>query len=502
MRPPTKAELSDLAAELGLTIAEADLDAYATAIENRLAPFETIEDLPVPQRPPRDYDHTTRSPGYQPSDAEDPHNAWITKCRIDGAEDGPLSGLSVGLKDTVNVAGIELTNGSKMLEGYVPASDATVVTRVLDAGATIEGKNNLSSFSIGASDYGPVQNPAAPEYSIGGSSSGTAAAVAAGEVDIGIGGDQGGSIRKPASFGGLVGLKPTHGLVPYTGILGADPSLDHTGPITRGVDDAALALDVLAGRDGLDPRQPHDLAVEPYVDALGEDVSEMTVAVLREGFEHDGSDDDVCETVRDAVREFESLGAEVTERSIPEHSMAAEVTLAIIRYGYGQFFQQRGLASGFTGWYDTSAVDTLNRALAARSDDLPPAAKTSWLLSEFIRRNDGGSVYGKAQNLAAVARAAYDDALTDADALVMPTVPIKPPEYGGETGLDTLAEQSQGPSPGANTAPFNATHHPALTVPCGDVDGAPVGMMLVGERFDEATLFRLASAYERSREQS
>lgn len=500
MRTPTNAELEALAADLGITIADEDLDAYAKAVANRLTPFETIEEMPVPQRPPRDYEHTTRSPGYQPSEADDPHNAWITRCHIEGAEDGPLRGLSVGLKDTINVAGIELTNGSRAMEGYVPASDATVVTRLLDAGATIAGKNNMSSFSIGASDYGPVRNPAAPEYSIGGSSSGTAAAVAAGDVDIGIGGDQGGSIRKPASFGGLVGVKPTHGLVPYTGILGADPSLDHTGPITRGVDEAALALEVLAGRDGLDPRQPHDLVTGGYTDALGEDVSGMTVAVLREGFEHGGSDDAVCETVRDAVGDLETAGAEITDVSVPEHSTTAELTLAIIRYGYGQYVQQNGLSSGLGGWYDTGAIDALSRALSARGDDLPVAAKTSWLLSEFVRRNYGGSVYGKAQNLAAAAREAYDEALAEADALVLPTVPIKPPEYGTEVGLEAMAERSPGPGPGANTAPFNATHHPALSVPCGAVDGVPVGMMLVGDRFDERALFRLASAYERAQE--
>ncbi|WP_336023768.1 amidase [Halobellus salinisoli] len=498
MRSPSKPELEALADDLGIVIGDGELETYARVVADRLAPLERIEELATPQRPPREYDHARRGPGYQPDEDEDPHNAWITKCRVDGAEDGQLGGFSIGLKDSISVAGIPLTNGSRVLEGYVPTVDATVVSRVLDAGGTIAGKNNMWSFSIGASDYGPVRNPTAPEHSIGGSSSGTATAVAAGEIDIGIGGDQGGSIRIPSSFGGLVGLKPTHGLVPYTGVFGADPSIDHVGPITRTVGEAAIALSAMAGRDGLDPRQPHDLDVQAYTDAAEAEVSEMTVAVLREGFEHEASDHEVIETVRDAVADLEALGAEVTEVSVPEHAVAVDVTLSIIRYGYGQVLQQNGVLSGFSGWYDTGAVRYLSRALAARSSDLPAAAKVSWLASEFVRRNYGGSVYGKAQNLAATVREAYDEALADVDALVLPTVPITPPPSGGETGLEAMLGEGSRSAIGYNTAPFNASHHPALTVPCGDVGGAPVGMMLVGKRFDEAALFRLAGAYERT----
>lgn len=499
MNPPSEDEIADLAAELHLGIDEDELGEYVAIVADRLGPLETVRDAPEPRSPPREYAHTDRGPGYQPSESEDPHNAWITRCRIAGADDGPLRGLSVGLKDNISVAGVPLTNGSAVMEGYVPQVDATVVSRLLDAGATIEGKNNMWSFSVGTSDYGTVENPTAPDYSIGGSSSGTAAAVAAGEVDIGMGGDQGGSVRIPSSLAGLVGLKPTHGLVPYTGILGADASIDHTGPITRSVEEAALALEVLAGRDGLDPRQPHDLQVGGYAAALDADVAESTVAVLAEGFDHDGADDAVLGVVRDAIDALEALGVTVTEVSIPEHYLAAELTSAIVRYGYGQLLEQSGVALGSSGWHDTDAAEYLSRALAARSRDLPPTRKVGLLVSEFVRRNYGASVYGKAQNLAASVRESYSDALADVDALVMPTLPVKAPPYGEERGLATLLEEGSGSAIANNTLPFNSTHHPAMTVPCGEVDGAPVGMMLVAERFDEETLFTLASAYERSR---
>jgi len=497
MRAPSTDEIEALAADLGIVIGDDELADYRRVVANRLEPLDRVEEMPEPRSPPRTYAYTDRGPCFQPAEEDDPFNAWITRCRIEGASEGPLTGLSVGLKDTISVAGVPLTNGSRVMEGYTPSIDATVVRRLLDAGATIAGKNNMWGFSIGASDYGPVKNPNAPEYSIGGSSSGTAAAVAAGEVDVGIGGDQGGSIRIPSSFGGLVGVKPTHGLVPYTGISGADASIDHTGPMTRTVDDAALALEVLAGRDGLDPRQPHDVEVQPYADALDEGVSDVTVGVLQEGFEHEDSDPDVLEVVRRAVGELESLGAAVTEVSVPEHVTASTLTSAIVRYGYGQLVEQTGVGIGFDGWHDAGVARYLGHALAASASDLPASLKATLLVSEFVRRNYGGSVYAKAQNLTPVMRDAYDEALTDVDALVMPTVPVKPPEYGSERGIETLLEQGGSSAIAHNTLPFNATGHPCVTVPCGEVDDAPVGVMFVGERFDEATLFRLASAHER-----
>jgi len=419
-------------------------------------------------------------------------------CSVEGADSGPLSGMTVGLKDNISLAGIELTNGSDVMEGYVPAVDATVVNRLLDGGATIEGKNNMWAFSLGASDYGPPKNPAARGYSIGGSSSGTAAAVAAGEVDIGIGGDQAGSIRIPCSFAGLVGLKPTHGLVPYTGIFGADPSLDHTGPMTRTVEDTALAMDAIAGRDGLDPRQPHDLEVGDYTGALGTDVSGMTVGVLEEGFDHDESDDAVTETVREAIDDLEALGVEATEVSVPEHHETTALSMALIRYGTGQVMLQNGVPSGFDGWYDTGAVEYLGRALEGHMDDLPAPVKNTLLVSEYVRREYEGSLYGAAQNRTLEIRERYDEALEDVDALVMPTVPIDPPAYGDVRTRASLVDGDAGSPVIKNTGMFDLTHHPGLTVPCASDSGPPVGLMFVGERFDDSTLLALGHAYERA----
>jgi len=496
MRAPSTAELDELADDLGIAFADGELEDYAQIVADTLELVEGVGEMPTPQLPPRDYDYTDRGPGYQPDEEEDPYNAWITKCTVEGSATGPLTGKRVALKDNISLAGIELTNGSDVMQGYVPAVDATVVGRLLDAGATIEGKNNMWAFSSGRSDYEPAKNPNAPEYTIGGSSSGTAAAVAAGEADIGMGGDQGGSIRMPAALGGIVGLKPTHGLVPYTGIFGADASLDYTGPMTRTVEDAAMAMDAVAGRDGLDPRQPHDLHVQEYTAALGTDVSDMTVAVLQEGFDHDESSEAINEVVQEAISDLEAMGAEVTEVSVPEHFAAGDLNSVIARYGYGQLLRLNSQGVGFDGWYDTGAMEYLGRAFDARSSDLPASIKQGLLASEYVRREYEGAVYGKAQNLSLTVREKYNEALEDADALVMPTVAVEHPEYGEARGIETMLSEGASTNLSLNTGPFNSSHHPALTVPCGETDGKPVGMMLVGERFDDATLLKLGYAYE------
>ncbi len=495
MRHPSTAEVEEIAADLNISFTDEELTDYVQIVSDTIGLLERVEEIPKPNHPPTTYEHD-RGPGYRPDDEEDPHNAWITKCEIKGDGDGPLSGMTVGLKDNVSLAGIEMTNGSVVMEGYVPDADATIVSRLLDAGSTITGKTNMWSFSAGASDFGPAQNPAAPDCTVGGSSSGSAAAVAAGEVDIGIGGDQGGSIRMPASFAGIVGLKATHGLIPYTGILGADASLDYTGPMTRTVEEAALATEVLAGRDGLDPRQPHDLELQSYTDALSKDISDMTIAILKEGFEHDVSDEAVNETVYDAIAELQALGAEIEEVSVPRHLDSAELSLAVAFYGMGQLLKQNGTGSGYDGWYDTTVTKTMGRSLTAQSNDLPVTVKNALLMTEYLQRNYQGALYGKAQNITLELRETYNDILSQADAIVMPTVPMKPPAPDGLLSRKALIEGGPGFDVAKNTAMFNLTHHPALTVPCGRADGAPVGLMFVGNRFDEASLFRLGYAYE------
>jgi len=498
IRRPAKSELAKLAERCGFQVSEQELEDYATLVEGILDAFERVQELPEPRFNPHNISYQNRTTGYRPDETENPHNIWITKTWVEGADDGPLADKTVGLKDNISLAGIEMTVGSRMLEGYRPQIDATIVDRLLDAGATITGKLNMESFAFSGSsdtsDFGTVSNPRAPGYIAGGSSSGSAAAIAAGECDITIGGDQGGSIRIPASCCGIVGLKPTTGLVPYTGVFPIDNSLDHTGPMAEQVTEVATALDVLAGPDGLDPRQPAELEPDNYTGALETDVSDMTIAVLSEGFQREESDPDVNETVHDAIDVLDELGATVEEVSMPLYLDSLAVWTAIGGYGGAKMYEGNGVGLHYDGWYNTDLAESYERALSSRARDFPDTVKSTILAAEYLDSIGWGNLYAKAQNISLQMRDKIDAILTGADLIAMPTVPIKPFEI--DEDLNRVERVARTLGTVKNTAPFDIPHHPAISVPCGVAGGRPVGLMLAGPRFDEMTVLRAAYAYE------
>src|SRR5580692_9984637 len=285
VRRPTLDQLRGVAEDLGMHMGDEELKSYDALMQGNYAAYEAIDAMP-------DYVPAVkypRTPGYRPEGEENKYNAWYVKTEIKGAPSGKLAGKTVALKDNICLAGVPMMNGSSTLEGYVPDVVATVATRLLDAGGTIVGKTVCVYFCFSGGSHtsasGPVHNPHRKCYSAGGSSSGSAAVVATGEVPMALGGDQGGSIRIPASFCGIYGLKPTHGLVPYTGIMPIELTLDHTGPMTATVEDNALLLEVLAGPDGLDPRQ-YGGQPQPYRDSLNLGVRGLRIGVVEEGFAH------------------------------------------------------------------------------------------------------------------------------------------------------------------------------------------------------------------------
>ena len=270
---PDVDEVVAVAKELGIHLSPDEAVKYQKYLVEQLGQLDTFVQARL-EEPKPPMVSTAREPGYRPSAEEDPLNAWMWKCRIEGAAEGLLAGKTVSYKDHVAVAGIPMSFGSFALEGFIPDFDATVVTRVLKEGGTIIGKNVMNGLSGGfgtggaIGDYGRPLNPHDHDHVTGGSSSGSAAAVAAGEVDISFGGDQGGSIRIPAAFSGIVGHKPTFGLLSHFGIsFGSDQSIDYTGPLTRTVEDAAATLQATAGYDPYDPRQTRD--VPTSIDLLG-----------------------------------------------------------------------------------------------------------------------------------------------------------------------------------------------------------------------------------------
>src|SRR6266536_6267170 len=277
VRRPTLDQLRSVAEDLGMQMGEEELKSYDELMQANYAAYDAVEAMPE-YLPTVKY---PRTPGYRPDGEDNKYNAWYVKTEIKGAASGKLAGKTVALKDNICLAGVPMMNGASTLEGYVPDVDATVATRILDAGGTIVGKTVCEYFCFSGGSHtsasGPVHNPHRMGYSAGGSSSGSPAVVALGEVPMALGGDQGGSIRIPASFCGIYGLKPTHGLVPYTGIMPIEIYVDHTGPMTATVADNALLLEVLAGDDGYDPRIKAP-KVEEYTKALGKDAKGLRIA--------------------------------------------------------------------------------------------------------------------------------------------------------------------------------------------------------------------------------
>jgi amidase len=398
------------------------------------------------------------------------------------------------------LAGVPMMNGASTLEGYVPNIDATVVTRILDAGGTIVGKAHCEYFCLSGGSHtsaaGPVHNPRRMGYSAGGSSSGSAALVAAGEADMALGGDQGGSIRMPASFCGIYGMKPTHGLVPYTGIMPIEIFVDHTGPMTANVADNALLLEVLAGPDGYDPRQ-YDVRVHPYTEALGKGVGGLRIGVVTEGFRQANAEEDVDAKVRTAAERLARLGATVAEVSIPMHLLGPAIWTPIGTEGLTQTMMWGdGYGVSRPDLYVTSLMD-FHRNWRTRANELSETTKAFTLLGTYIRRQHGSRYYGKAVNIVRRLRAAYDAALAQHDLLLMPTTPIKATRLPGpDASREEIVEKALNMI--SNTAPFDLTHHPAMAVPCGMSDGLPLSMMLIGRHFDEPTIYRAAHAFEQS----
>src|SRR6266576_170726 len=294
---PTIEQLREIAQTYSMHCTDADLESFSGLMGPALDSYRRIDQLTEPALAVR----YPRTGGHRPAADENPLNAWYQKCSIKGASSGILAGKRIAIKDNVCVAGVPMMNGSSALEGYVPEFDATIVTRILDAGGEIVGKAVCEHlcFSGGShtSDTGHVLNPHDPKRSAGGSSSGSAALVVADECDMAIGGDQGGSIRIPSSFCGAVGHKPTHGLVPYTGVFPIELTLDHTGPIARTAGDAAQLLEVLAGADGLDPRQPAGLRTEAYTKQLTGDARGLRIGIVTVGFGWPNSEPDVDDMV-------------------------------------------------------------------------------------------------------------------------------------------------------------------------------------------------------------
>ena len=423
---------------------------------------------------------------------DDAYNAFVTEATIEGDDDGPLAGRTIAIKDNMSTDGVRTTCGSAMLDEYVPPYNATAVDRVLEAGATMVGKANMDEFAMGGttetSAFGATENPAAPGRVPGGSSGGSAAAVAAGEADLALGSDTGGSVRNPAAFCGVVGIKPTYGLVSRYGIVAYANSLEQVGPLANTVEDAALLLDVISGPDPNDATTNDGGADSEYAAAADGDVEGLTVGVITDLIE--GADDDVVETFQSSLDDLEAQGAAITEVSLDslEHAVQAYYVIAM-----SEASSNLARFDGVRYGPETDSEGNWNEQFAAvREEGFGPEVKRRILLGTYaLSAGYHDKYYKKAQDARAWVKQDFDDAFEDVDVLASPTMPVVPPKLG-----ESLDDPLQLYLMDANTVPVNLANLPAISVPAGDIDGLPVGCQLIGPKFGEETIIRAASAVE------
>ena len=418
--------------------------------------------------------------------------------------DRPLTGVPVGLKDNISTRGVRTTASSKILESFVPPFDATVVEKLEAAGAVIVGKTNCDEFAMGSSTensaFGPARNPWAVDRIPGGSSGGSAVAVAAGMAPLALGSDTGGSIRQPAALCGIVGLKPTYGRVSRYGLLAFASSLDQIGPLARTVEDAAIALSVIAGLDPADATSAPE-AVPDFTSGLTGDVRGARIGVPRALLEN-GVDREVADAVRAALDVLVGRGATLVDIELPHAGAAIPVYYLIataeassnlarydgVRYGYRAAEAAR-LESAEQGREDLRTMYARTRARG-----FGPEVKRRIMLGTYVlSAGYYDAYYLKAQQVRTLIRGDYERAFGRVDVVAMPTSPT-PAFRIGERSSDPLQMYLAD----VFTVSANLAGLPAVSVPCGlTADRLPIGLQLTGRAFDEVTLLRVADAYER-----
>jgi len=415
--------------------------------------------------------------------------------RIKEGKAVPLTGIPAAIKDNMCTSGIRTTCSSNMLAGFVPPYDATVINKLWDSGMVMVGKTNLDEFAMGSSTensaFGVTHNPWDYDRVPGGSSGGSAAAVAADQAIYALGSDTGGSIRLPASFCGVVGLKPTYGSVSRFGLVAFGSSLDQIGPITKDVTDAALVLNVIAGYDRRDSTSVNR-PVPDYTKALNGNIKGMRIGVPKEYFV-DAMPADVRQTVEAAISKLEELGASIdrdVSLSLTDFALAtyyliapAEASANLARYD--------GTKYGYRAPEADSMWDAMEKT---RENGFGPEVKRRIMLGTYaLSAGYYDAYYKKAQSIRRLIWEEFKQAFSKYDALVTPTSPTVPFKIG-EKADDPLQMYLSD----VCTLPINIAGIPGLSVPCGLVDGLPVGLQILGKSFDEVTLLRIGHAYEQA----
>ncbi|AYC30298.1 Asp-tRNA(Asn)/Glu-tRNA(Gln) amidotransferase subunit GatA [Paenisporosarcina cavernae] len=412
----------------------------------------------------------------------------------DAANRSPLFGMPIGVKDNIVTEGLETTCASKILEGFQPIYDATVVKKLKEAGMITVGKLNMDEFAMGSSNensaYKKTRNPWDLNRVPGGSSGASAASVAAGQVPFSLGSDTGGSIRQPASFCGVVGMKPTYGRVSRFGLVAFASSLDQIGPITRNVEDNARLLEVISGVDAHDSTSAN-VDVPSFVDALTGDVKGLRIGVPKE-YLSDGVGEDAKNAVLEALKTLESLGASWEEVSLP-HSKYGLATYYLISSSEASSNLARfdGIRYGFRADNVSNLMELYKETRAQGFGD---EVKRRIMLGTFaLSAGSYDAYYKKAQQVRTLIKQDFDTVFEKFDVIIGPTTPT-PAFKVGEKIDDPLTMYAND----ILTIPVNLAGVPAISIPCGFSEGLPLGLQIIGKHFDESTIYRVAHAFEQA----
>jgi aspartyl-tRNA(Asn)/glutamyl-tRNA(Gln) amidotransferase subunit A len=406
---------------------------------------------------------------------------------------GRLAGVPIAIKDNMSTTGIRTTCASHILDGYIPPYDATVVERLYAEGAIVIGKTNMDEFAMGTSTessyYGPTRNPHNPDCVPGGSSGGSAATVAAGEVAISLGSDTGGSVRCPASFCGVVGLKPTYGAVSRYGLVSYANSLEQIGPIASNVEDVAFLYSIIAGYD---PKDSTSVEVDTEI-GIDCDVKGLTIGVPAQYF-GEGIDPAVESAVWDGIHHLEGEGATYSEVDMPhtDYALAAYYIIAMSEAS-SNLARFDGMRYGLrTEDKDWSTTYSEVRALGFGAE-----VKRRIILGTFsLSTGYHDKYYLKALQVRTLVKQDFDLAFKDVDVLIAPTMPM--PAFRIGELVDPLSQYLAD----VNTVPINLAGVPSVSVPCGSTDGLPIGMQIIGRYFDEPRILGVAASVERSSQYS
>lgn len=413
---------------------------------------------------------------------------------IDKGFDSPLIGIPIAIKDNICTEGLRTTCASRILQNFIPPYESTVTRRLIDNGYILIGKTNLDEFAMGSSTensaFFVTKNPWDMERIPGGSSGGSAAAVAADECIAALGSDTGGSIRQPAALCGVVGLKPTYGRVSRYGLIAFASSLDQIGPITKNVRDAALLLNIISGHDPMDSTSV-PVEVPDFTASIGKDIKGIKVGIPEEYF-IEGMDREVQESVRTAIKLIESLGAIPVEISLPhtEYAVATYYVLATSEAS-SNLARYDGVKYGFRA----TGKDLLDMYMNTRAEGFGPEVKRRILLGTYaLSSGYYEAYYRKAQQVRTLIKRDFDEAFKKVDAIFTPTTPT-PAFRIGEKISDPLQMYLND----IFTISANLAGVPAISIPCGFTsEGLPVGLQIIGRAFDEEMILRIAHAYEQS----